>query len=296
MSKTIFIIGPETPLDLLILWDLLKRQPQINITLLVQSHRMSRLSMLRTILSFIRRKGIRFTVFNILLNVQLSRKLFFHKDIRPPTLQKILREKQIDCYRFFDINRDGLIQIQALQPTLIINHMSQLFRAPLFSLPNCEVVNVHPGLLPQYQGMGSCLWPFIEGSPYHGATLHRINSEEFDTGPLLYVGRYTISHKESVLSLHIKSRRIGAMLLQKLIDDRIAGLPVEDAVQNRRHYRKLPSRSELSQMCRDGHSYFRLSDLLRPTHFSQESIEVCYGKTNWCWQTLEDCVIAPPQG
>ena len=93
--------------------------------------------------------------------------------------------------------------------------------------------------------MGSCLWPLINKSSFHGTTLHYINSEEIDAGPIIAIGRFPVSGKDSVLSLHIRNRIIGARLANYVAERVIRKERIQSRPQNGGKYYKLPAKEAL---------------------------------------------------
>jgi methionyl-tRNA formyltransferase len=79
-------------------------------------------------------------------------------------------------------------------------------------------INVHPSLLPF--GRGSLPYPHVilEGHSESGVTVHEMDAH-FDTGPILFQDRFTLSPAETARSLRARSRRMAAAALVTTLAD-----------------------------------------------------------------------------
>ena len=75
--------------------------------------------------------------------------------------------------------------------------------------------------------------------------MHYINSEEIDAGPIIAIGRFPVSGKDSVLSLHIRNRIIGARLANYVAERVIRKERIQSRPQNGGKYYKLPAKEAL---------------------------------------------------
>ena len=155
---------------------------------------------------------------------------------------------------------------------------------PLIQIPPLGIVNIHPGLLPEYQGMGSCLWPLIDGAPFQGITLHYIDSEEIDAGPIIASGRFNINGKDSVLSLHIKNRVVAAIIANYVVNRFYKNEKVRSISQGGGKYHKLPERKSLKLMRGMGHKYISWNDRKILSRNMVRQFEFLDETTGWEWK------------
>ncbi len=84
-----------------------------------------------------------------------------------------------------------------LRPDLIVSG-SFPWRIPdeVLALPRLGAINLHPALLPKGRGPNPIRWAIRNGEHEIGLTVHRTSSD-FDTGPILAQGSFTIGEEES---------------------------------------------------------------------------------------------------
>ncbi len=279
--KFIFLIGNETPMDLLLLSLFLEGAPTGEVMVGVRRDTFSDWKGTIKIWNVFLKAGISFVGLNVLLNSGLGRTVMLNDNIAAPDVETLRKRHKFPLFYFDDVNgQQTLSEFRGFAPDVIFNHMPQRMRFPLISLPSIGIVNIHPGLLPEYQGMGSCLWPLIDEAPFQGSTLHYIDSEEFDTGPIIACGRFPIEKKDSVFCLHIKSRIIAAALAVYVAngfdrDGRLGSRP-----QGEGTYHKIPGKESLKLI----QKYVSWSD--RKIIKDHETIQFEYFDegTGWEWR------------
>ncbi|MCP4985046.1 MAG: hypothetical protein GY928_02940 [Colwellia sp.] len=287
MLKILFLIGPETPMDLLLLSLYLNHLGELPPGLMIGVQRDRSFKLKQTskkIWNVLKCSGLSFVVFNILMNMDLGRRLGFDDKTLVQDLESLKKHYNFPLFHFDRVNSERTLSIiNDFSPDIIINHMAQMIKHPLIDIPPRGIVNVHPGIVPEYQGMGSCLWPLIDKYPFHGPSLHYIKSEEFDVGPIIAVGRFNINPIESVLSLHIKSRIIAALLTDNLTSRLLENEEIKSRPQVNGKYHKLPTKIELQKIRSNGHKYISWSDrkILSESVFSK--FEYYDQNTNWEW-------------
>jgi hypothetical protein len=283
--KMVFLVGSETPLDLLALSGFLNQTDFRECLVGVQTDMLITRKKLSLVLKVLRNSGPAFVLFNSFLNAGVSRWLMFAGKRVPAKVEVLKEHHPIKVFRYEQVNGEAPLSImRRYSPDVIFNHMPQRIKFPLIGLPLRGIVNIHPGLLPDYQGMGSCLWPLIDGAPFQGVTLHYIDSEEIDAGPIIAGGRYRICARDSVFSLHAKNRILGAALASYLARRFSRGERVLSRPQLRGKYHKLPKRASLKEMKRRGHGYFSWSDRTITRSEVLRSAEYLDEHTGWEWK------------
>lgn len=285
MKKIFFLVGNETPLDLLLLSLFLKKVPPVELMLGVKRDSFIGRKKILKAWKVFRDSGMYFVWFNILLNSGIGRSLMQDDNTISPDIETLKEQYKFRLFYFDDVNDPKTYStIKSFSPDIIFNHMPQRIRHPLTQL---GIINIHPGLLPDYKGMGSCLWPLINKSSFHGTTLHYIDSDEIDAGPIIVTGRFPISEKDSVLSLHIKNRIAGAVLANYLTDKFIRNEEVSSKPQSGGRYYKLPKKESLKLMRDMGHRYFIRSDRKLLSENLKNQLEFSDKGTGWEWKKFE---------
>lgn len=105
------------------------------------------------------------------------------------------------------INRQDFQRFADSRPDLVISirHMS-ILKSDVIKLPTLGVINLHSGLLPNYQGVMASFWAMASKEPQLGTTLHFIEDSSIDTGSVIAqsytTARYDKSYLWNVLNLY----------------------------------------------------------------------------------------------
>jgi folate-dependent phosphoribosylglycinamide formyltransferase PurN len=111
-----------------------------------------------------------------------------------------------------------LAQLEAFAPDLVISaHFDHVMRRRLIALPRHGVINIHTSLLPGFRGPFPVFWALRHGAPRLGVSVHAIDSEELDTGPLLAQRALAPAPGETALALDARLLRVGVELALEVI-------------------------------------------------------------------------------
>ena len=99
-------------------------------------------------------------------------------------------------------------QIDDLHPDLIVlaGYMRILSTAFIQHF-HPHILNVHPSLLPRYQGLRTHQRALDNGDREHGVSIH-IVTPELDSGPVILQGRFAIDPSDTADSLQQKAHRL----------------------------------------------------------------------------------------
>ena len=100
---------------------------------------------------------------------------------------------------------------------VVVSLFHQILRAPLIAIPRLGVVNVHPGVLPDFRGIQPYFWALSEGAGVAGATLHLIEDEEIDAGGVLAQATYPTWPGMSVQLNYFLTSQVAAALLPRCL-------------------------------------------------------------------------------
>ncbi len=97
---------------------------------------------------------------------------------------------QFGAKRLNDINGNDFQHFEQTKPDLVISirHMS-ILHVNVISCAKYGVINLHSGLLPNYQGVMATFWAMKNAEPEIGTSLHRIENAQIDTGPIIAQSR-----------------------------------------------------------------------------------------------------------
>lgn len=148
-------------------------------------------------------------------------------------------------------NSPDLIEmIQKAKPDLILSaYFDHVIRSDIIRIPTLGTINIHTALLPDFKGPFPSLWPMIKGAKSIGVTVHYINSEDLDAGPILKQKIAKIMPGESILSLDCRLFRIGIELagdVVREIEEGTAKTVAQDSGEG--NYFSFPSRKDLEHL------------------------------------------------
>lgn len=79
-------------------------------------------------------------------------------------------------------------------------------KTPLIKLPSRGCINFHPAPLPDYKSRAGYNTAILERRTHFGVSVHFIDSEEFDAGPIIKVLRFPFEPDEQVMTLVEKAQ------------------------------------------------------------------------------------------
>ena len=147
-----------------------------------------------------------------------------------------------------DVNSaDAIAMVEAYAPdTIVILNFDQILRAGFIALPRIGVVNVHPSLLPSLRGPCPVFWALAEGRSIAGVTIHSIDDETIDTGPILDRVEVPVDIGRAVAETNAELFLTGAEMLPTALETLAAGRTIAQP-QNPTEgsYRGFPNRQDM---------------------------------------------------
>jgi folate-dependent phosphoribosylglycinamide formyltransferase PurN len=157
--------------------------------------------------------------------------------------KQILEERVVKTIRADSVNNSETVEfIGKLNPRVIVMHGPGIIKPPLIKAFPQRIINLHSGLLPYYKGVGTNVFPIINGEPeYIGMSAYFID-EGIDTGPVILQGRPTIEESDDSHTIGCKNVYLGVELLTRVmtrfLDNGAIPSLVQDSQQGRCYYRK----------------------------------------------------------
>jgi len=106
---------------------------------------------------------------------------------------------------------EGLEELSSIQPDLIISiRFGKILKEEAIAIPNLGIINLHSGLLPQYQGVMATFWAMLNLERTYGTTLHFIDSPAIDAGPIICRNESPLDLSKSYLQNVLALYRQGA--------------------------------------------------------------------------------------
>ena len=83
-------------------------------------------------------------------------------------------------------SQDGLLVLANNSPDLIVSvRFGHILKSPAIAIPRLGVLNLHSGKLPAYRGVMATFRALLNQDVTLGTTLHWIDSESIDSGPII---------------------------------------------------------------------------------------------------------------
>jgi methionyl-tRNA formyltransferase len=162
-------------------------------------------------------------------------------------------------------NRADVVErVADYAPDLIITAgFDRILRAPLIAVPRHGVINIHGSLLPDHRGVFPVFWSLRHAAPALGVSVHVIDSEEVDAGPLLDQRAVAPRPGETLMALDARVFRLGAALALRAIASIEAGQAVP-APQPRGagSYHSFPARADVAAIRAGGRRLLSLRDVV----------------------------------
>ena len=94
----------------------------------------------------------------------------------------------IPIYGAVAINQgESLGRLRSFEPDLILSiRFGAILNREVISLPKLGVLNLHSGLLPEFQGIMATFWAMLFQSLDYGFTIHSIVDAKIDRGPIIH--------------------------------------------------------------------------------------------------------------
>lgn len=133
-------------------------------------------------------------------------------------VKKYALEKGLPLFQFPKISRDGIVDLTALEPDLIVTAAyGQILSQAVLDIPKYGVINVHGSILPKYRGASPAQSAIIHGETETGVTIMKTESG-LDTGDIIEIAKTPIFENETAGDLLDRLSKIGADLLLEVIE------------------------------------------------------------------------------
>jgi methionyl-tRNA formyltransferase len=163
-----------------------------------------------------------------------------------------------------DVNSEetiGLVQ-RLGSDVIVVMNFDQILKERFIQSPKIATINIHPSLLPAFRGPCPVFWALVEGCHELGVTVHLIEDEEIDAGPVIAQDRVawkpTVSVAEATSMLFDQGvRLLIAHLSQDLRSQSCA------QVRSASTYQTFPTRHEIAVAKAKGVRLCRWDQLVR---------------------------------
>jgi len=178
-------------------------------------------------------------------------------------LRRIARRHALPFFKTRNImSEETLAFLRAQEPDVVVTMVHQILKRPLIEIPRLGVVNLHPGVLPDFRGIQPYFWALSEGAARAGATLHFIEDETIDTGGVLAQASYATWPGLSVQLNYYLTSQVTAQLLPRCLEALGAGrLQPRPQDPDAGAYYRWPDSAAYDRLEERGHRLLRWGDL-----------------------------------
>ena len=163
----------------------------------------------------------------------------------------------------------GFDVFQASQPDLVLCiRFGKVIKAPAIAIPRLGVLNLHSGLLPQYQGILTTLHALLAGESEVGCTLHYIDSAEIDTGNIIETASVKVDKSLSLFGHVLQLYPLGCTMIMdaiaRLVEGEVLTGKAQDVTQQ--HYFGLPDTEHFNALEKSGFALWHQNEVLDVLH------------------------------
>jgi len=165
-----------------------------------------------------------------------------------------------------DVNQpSGLAKLAQIDADVILSiRFGKILKAAAIATAKKGVLNLHSGLLPEYQGVMATFWAMLNQESHYGSTLHFIDSAAIDAGPIVdrYVAPldYNKSYLENVVQLYTS----GCSGMIDAVNRLASNEPLEAKQQSgQAFYFSFPEHQDLSKFAHMGFNLFDIQHVMQ---------------------------------
>lgn len=170
------------------------------------------------------------------------------------------------CRVLENINQpEGLATFKASEPDLVISiRFGKIIKAPVILVPKLGVLNLHSGLLPQYQGILTTLHSLLAGESQVGCTLHYIDSGDIDTGSIIDTATVSVDSSVSLFGHVLKLYPLGVQMILKAVEQlqQCGQLDCYEQDVTRQRYFGLPETEHFTELTRQGFALWHQEEVI----------------------------------
>lgn len=152
-------------------------------------------------------------------------------------------------------------KIREFSPNVIISiRYGFRIKKHIIDIPKFGVINFHSGLLPLYQGVIPTFWSLLNKEDKIGATIHIIDSEEIDTGPIIGSVSIPANPKMSLVRNIFSVYKSGIPYLSAIISSIAKNESIALSPQNNGTYYSFPTIHDIAKFRELGLFFYENGD------------------------------------
>ncbi len=159
---------------------------------------------------------------------------------------------------------EGLKKLRAANPELILSiRFGKILHQEAINIPKHGVLNLHSGLLPQYQGVMATFWAMYHREPEYGVTLHYINNAAIDAGPIVNRLAFKLDSDKSYLENLIELYQPGCNSMIKATNLIASGIKPDSMAQSgEARYYTFPDERQIETFHKQNMQLFNIEHIM----------------------------------
>ena len=202
--------------------------------------------------SFVNYLSYHFIYYYVFLHIADFINFILKREKKVYSLRQLSKKFNIPVLETENPNHSTVVkQLEEFNPDIIISvYFDHVIRKSIIELPKFGVINVHTALLPDYRGPFPPLWPILKKEQTVGVSVHYINSERLDTGPILAEKKFPVIKGESVLGADCRLVKEAMPMLSDVLLQIENGTAraVDQEARGRGFYYSYPARADLKHL------------------------------------------------
>lgn len=180
------------------------------------------------------------------------------------TFHQLLQKHHLQAHAVDDIDDPAVLsQLKKNNHELWISiRFGKIFKKEAIAIPDRGIINLHSGILPDFQGVMPTFRAMMAGENNIGCTLHYVNSEQIDAGPAIAFSKSPLEKERSYLwnVIHLYEAGVG------LIQEAIAKLQQNQVLSvfntpSGGHYYSFPDQETINDFFERGFKLYENEDL-----------------------------------
>jgi len=176
----------------------------------------------------------------------------------------LLKQHKIQSFEFSHVNSDkGLEYLKQQSHDLWLSiRFGKIFKQEAISIPKQGIINLHSGILPDYQGVMPTFRAMLDNQNHIGCTLHRIDNENIDSGPIIAYSKTALDKTHSYLWNVIQLYQSGVDIMIDALRN-MTKQPSWQFItpQHKGHYYSFPKQNTLDQFFSKGYQLYQIDDI-----------------------------------
>lgn len=206
------------------------------------------------LLKYLRVSGMRYVSAQIIKQLLI---LLRYRFIAAPTATQVESWEQLkDTGRLIST-------LESAEPDILISIFSKYrLSETILSIPKLGTLNVHPSLLPSYQGVSPTFWALANDEKITGITIHEMQ-KEIDEGAIYWQEEVPIIASDSEHGLYVRLARVAARALSEALEQYQDRKPIVLGGEREKSYYSLPTKEGVKNFRRHQRSFFRISEVVQ---------------------------------